>query len=46
MAEIDGLEEHNVAPVSVDEDTEVEDAHDEEAALPPSRYNVSSYGWD
>ena len=46
MAEIDGFEEHNVAPVSMDEDTEVEDAHDEEAALPPNRYNVSSYGWD
>ena len=46
MSEIDGLEEHNVASVSVDKDTEVEDAHDENAELPPSRYNVSSYGWD
>lgn len=46
MAEIGGLEEHNVALVSAGEDTEVEDAHDEDAALPSSRYNVSSYGWD
>ena len=46
MAEIDGLEEHNVALVSAGEDTEVEDVHDEDAALPSSRYNVSSYGWD
>lgn len=46
MAEISGPEESNSEPASVNEDTIVEDAREEDAALPPSRYNVSSYGWD
>ncbi len=33
-------------PISGNDDTELEDGNDEDETLPPSRYNVSSYGWD
>ena len=32
--------------ISEDDDTELDDGNDEDATLIPSRYNVSSYGWD
>ena len=46
LAEIDGIEEVSSESDSVNEGTEVEEARDDDAASPPSRYNVSSHGWD
>lgn len=46
MANIDRNDDFEEAPISGNDDTELEDGNDQDATLPPCRYNVSSYGWD
>ena len=46
MANLNGTDDLEEEPISGNDDTELEDGNEEDAAPPPNRYNVSSFRWD